>query len=206
MHSDFQSSQLKQLRDQQVRYAPRNKKIEQTEKAEQLLREVDPEKSYPFELVCFRITDFRPSSSPHQTILGKDLIHDLRLFIEDVSDAANIHTDEIVQSVYTVEDLSKRFNVSTKTISRWRQQGLVSRRFITNGRKRVGFLASSVDFFVAKHRKKIERGEKFSQLTDREKGEIVQRARRLSRMGSCPSGITRRIAKQMNRSRASQTA
>lgn len=200
MHSDFQSSQLKQLRDQQVRYAPRNKKIEQTEKAEQLLREVDPEKCYPFELICFRITDFRPSSSPHQTIVGKDLIHDLRLFIEDVSDAANIHADEIVQTVYTVDDLSKRFNVSTKTISRWRQQGLVSRRFITNGRKRVGFLASSVEFFVAKHRKKIERGEKFSQLTDREKGEIVQRARRLSRLGSCPSEITRRIAKQMNRS------
>ena len=33
------------------------------------------------------------------------------------------------------------FNVSTKTISRWRQQGLVSRRFVFDGRKRVGFLA-----------------------------------------------------------------
>ena len=43
-------------------------------------------------------------------------------------------------AVLTVEELSKLFKVSTKTISRWRQQGLVSRRFVFDGRKRVGFL------------------------------------------------------------------
>ncbi len=51
----------------------------------------------------------------------------------------------------TVEELSQLFKVSTKTISRWRQQGLVSRRFVFDGRKRVGFLKSSVDTFVARN-------------------------------------------------------
>ncbi len=36
---------------------------------------------------------------------------------------------------------------------RWRQQGLVSRRFMFDGRKRVGFLQSSVDRFVAAQRR-----------------------------------------------------
>ena len=55
-------------------------------------------------------------------ILGEDLFHDLRLFIEDVTDAANVDVKDVGQRVYSVDELSKHFNVSTKTISRWRQQ------------------------------------------------------------------------------------
>ena len=200
MHSEYRSQILKQLRDQQVRYAPREKKLEQVANAEDLLHEIDVEKTYPYELLCFRVTGYRPESTPHLTIAGEDLSHDLRLFIEDVSDAADIRVEEVGQPVYTVDDLSKMFNVSTKTISRWRQQGLVSRRFLFNGRKRVGFLQRSVDRFVTHNRERVKRGERFSQLTDQERGEIVQRARRLARAGGSPSEVTRRIAKQMTRS------
>ena len=129
-----------------------------------------------------------------------DVQHDLRLFIEDVSDAAALDVSEVGQRVYSVDELSKRFSVSTKTISRWRQQGLLSRRFVVKGRKRVGFLESSVEYFVANNSDRIKRGERFSQLSDREKGEIVQQARRLARTGSCPSEVTRRVAKSMGRS------
>ena len=200
MHSEYRSQILKQLRDQQVRYAPREKKLEQVANAEDLLHEIDVEKTYPYELLCFRVTGYRPESTPHLTIAGEDLAHDLRLFIEDVSDAADVRVEEVGQPVYTVDDLSKMFNVSTKTISRWRQQGLVSRRFLFNGRKRVGFLQRSVDRFVTHNRERVKRGERFSQLTDQERGEIVQRARRLARAGGSPSEVTRRIAKQMTRS------
>ena len=83
---------------------------------------------------------------------GSDAGHDLRLFVEDLSDAADVPADGAGERVLTVEELSKLFKVSTKTISRWRQQGLVSRRFVFDGRKRVGFLKSSVDQFVAQER------------------------------------------------------
>ncbi len=86
--------------------------------------------------------------------------------------------EEFGQPVHTVEDLSKMFNVSTKTISRWRQQGLVSRKFIFDGgRKRVGFLHTSVDQFVKRNRDKVKRGERFSQLSEGDKDEIIDRAR-----------------------------
>ncbi len=200
MHSEYRSPILKQLRDQQVRYAPREKKLEQVRNAEALLVEVSVDKTYPYEFLCYRITGYRPPAVPHLNVAGEDLQHDLRLFIEDVSDAADIHVEEVGQPVYTVDDLSRMFNVATKTISRWRQQGLVSRRFLFNGRKRVGFLQQSVDRFVTNNRERVRRGERFSQLTDQERGEIVQRARRLARAGGTPSEVTRRIAKQMSRS------
>ena len=83
MHADYRCPVMKQLRDQQARYAPRSKKLEQVEQAEQLLQEISPEKCYPYELLCFRITGFRPEAVPHVTMAGEDVQHDLRLFIEE---------------------------------------------------------------------------------------------------------------------------
>ena len=38
MHTDYKSTILRQLRDQQVRFAPREKKLEQANRAEKLLK------------------------------------------------------------------------------------------------------------------------------------------------------------------------
>ncbi|MFV1963817.1 MAG: sigma-70 family RNA polymerase sigma factor [Pirellulaceae bacterium] len=200
MHSAYRNPILQQLRDQQVRFAPREKKVEQINRAEQLLGEIEPSKTYSYEYLCFRITDYRPDVAPHSTMTGSEARHDLRLFVEDVSDAADIPVEDAGEPVHTVEELSRLFRVSTKTISRWRQRGLVSRRFIFDGRKRVGFLRSSVERFVAKNRDRVKRGERFSQLTPPERDDIIERARRLAQAGGCPSEIARRIAKQVGRS------
>ena len=201
MHTEYKCDSIRELRDQQVRFAPREKKIEQVDCAEKLLAELDINKDYNFEFVTFKITGFRPEKSTIIKINGADLRRDLHCLIEDLSESANISAKDIPQPVHTVDELSKMFNVSTKTISRWRQQGLVSRKFIFDGgRKRVGFLHSSVDQFVKKNRDKVKRGERFSQLTKNDKDEIIDRARRLARAGGCPAEVTRRIAKSMSRS------
>lgn len=200
MHRDYISSSLRELCDQQVRYAPREKKVEQANRAERLLGELDPKRTYTYEYLCYRITDFRPESHRTAKMSGDEASHDLRLFVEDVSDAANLPADAAGEKVLTVEELSKQFKVSTKTISRWRQQGLVSRRFMFDGRKRVGFLQSSVDRFVKSNEVRVTRGGRFSQLTDEERSNIIERARRLARAGGQPAEVTRRIAERTGRS------
>ncbi|ADB17229.1 RNA polymerase, sigma 32 subunit, RpoH [Pirellula staleyi DSM 6068] len=201
MNSGYLNSTIEELRDQQVRFAPRDKKLEQISRAERLLQELDKSRSYSYEYLCFRITDYRPEAAPAATMSGQAAIHDLRLFVEDMSDSANIHVEDAGEPVHTVEDLTKMFNVSSKTIARWREQGLVSRRFVFDGRrKRVGFLRSSVERFVNQNEERVRRGEKFSQLTDDEKVEIVERARRLVQAGGCPSEVARRVARHVNRS------
>jgi RNA polymerase primary sigma factor len=201
MHTSYRSDTIKQLRDQQVRFAPRGRQLEQVERAERLLEEIDPAKTYSYEYLCFRITDYRPETLPPITMSGEAARHDVRLFLEDVSDAADVHVDDVAEPVHTVEDLSRLFSVSTKTVARWRDQGLVSRRFIfDNGRKRVGFLQSSVDHFVARNRKRVHRGQRFSQLSTQERREIIDHARRLAQAGAGQSEVARRLASQMNRS------
>jgi len=200
MHADYLNPVIRQLRDQQVRFAPREKKLDQANRAERLLNELDPSRTYTYEYLCYRITDFRPESYPGMKLSGDEARHDLRLFVEDVSDAADLPADSAGERVLTVEELSKLFQVSTKTISRWRQQGLVSRRFLFDGRKRVGFLQSSVDRFVKGNEDRVSRGSRFSQLTEDERDAIIERARRLAQVGGCPADVTRRVAERMGRS------
>ncbi len=201
MHTEYKIDTIRELRDQLVRFTPRDKKIEQIDRAEKLLREIDSKRTYNYEFVCFRVTSHRPQDAPVISISADDVRHDLHCLIEDMSESADIRIEDVGQPVHTVEDLSKMFNVSTKTIARWRQHGLVSRRLIFDGgRKRVGFLQNSVDQFVKSNRVKVLRGERFSQLSDQERDEIIERGRRLVQAGGCPAEVTRRIAEHMNRS------
>jgi RNA polymerase primary sigma factor/RNA polymerase sigma factor len=104
------------------------------------------------------------------------------------------------EQVLSIEDLARRFNVSTKTISRWRDHGLVAQRFDIEGRRRVGFLASAVEQFIRRNPVRIERGSRFSQLSAEEHDKIIAWARRLALAGACPADVHRRIAQRLGRS------
>src|ERR1051325_2422690 len=118
MHTEYVSPILRQLRDQQVRFAPREKKLEQVNRAEKLLSELEKARTYTYEYLCYRITDYRPESFPNLKLSGNEAWPDLRLFVEDLSDAANVEAEAAGERVLTVDELSKLFKVSTKTISR----------------------------------------------------------------------------------------
>ena len=200
MHKDYLNPAIRQLRDQQVRFAPREKRMEQASQAETLLSELDPKRTYPYGYICFRITNYRPESYPDLKLTGQEAGHDLRLFVEDVSGSAGVEARSAGESVLTIEQLAEKFNVSTKTISRWRRQGLVSRRFVMEGRKRIGFLQSSVDRFVERNSDRVRRGAGFSQLTDDERETIIERARRLALAGGRPADVTKRLSRKTGRS------
>ncbi len=200
MHQDYRIGLIRELRDQQVRFAPRTRRLEQAERAERLLADLDLEREYPYEFIYFRVTDFRPDESARKMIRGEDAAHDLRLFVEDITDSLNLKVEEAKEPVHTVDELSRMFNVSTKTISRWRDQGLVSRRFVYEGRKRVGFLHSSVERFVARNRDRVKRGERFSQLSNDERMDIIERARRIAATGAKLSEVSRQVAAGLGRS------
>lgn len=200
MHTDYVNPAIRQLRDQQARFAPRDKKLEQVDSAEKLLTELESGRTYTYEYLCYRITKFRPDANLDMKMTGREASHDLRLLIEDLSDAANVPANDAGEPVLTVDELSRQFQVSTKTISRWRRQGLVSRRFVFDGRKRVGFLKSSVERFVQRNQERVRRGAQFSQLTDEERNGIIDRARRLARAGGCPAEVTKRLSRFSGRS------
>ena len=67
----------------------------------------------------------------------------------------------------------------------------------------MGYLRSLVDRFLAANRERVEKGSRFSQLSDIEKEDILRRAKRLSRVGNGTlTEISRRIARRLGRSAA----
>jgi RNA polymerase primary sigma factor len=200
MQRTYHCPVLRDLCDQQIRFAPTDQRLQQVEVAERLISEIDPQKIYTYEYICFRITGYRPDAFARTQISGEDLLHDLHLFVEDLSDATEQKVENIGEQVLTVEELAKQFNVSTKTIARWRELGLVSRRLVFDGRKRVGFLRSSVDRFVKNNQERVVRGSRFSQLSDEQRQDIIDRARRMAAAGGGQSEIARRLAKRSGRS------
>jgi len=137
--SDYRNPALRQLKEQQVRYAPVEKQLEQLDRIETLLSEVDAGRRFPYQYVCFRITEFRPTSYPHLIINGDDLEHDLQLFIHDLAAIVPpVPVEELSEPVWTLEQLSENLKVSTKTLNRWRAKGLTTRWVLNEGRRKVG--------------------------------------------------------------------
>ena len=193
---------MRQLKDQQVRFAPVERRLDQLNRAERFLTEVEPGKDYPYQYVCFRITGFRPESHPDLIIAGRDLEHDLELFIKDLADTVPaVPAEAVPEPVLTLEQVSKDLKVSTKTITRWRDRGLVCRKILRNGRRTVGIRQSLLQRFLTRNQEQVEKGSRFSQLTDAERLEILRRAKRMARVAPGRfTEICRRIAKKMGRS------
>ncbi|MDR1052543.1 MAG: sigma-70 family RNA polymerase sigma factor [Planctomycetaceae bacterium] len=200
MNHNYQINVIRELRDQQVRYAPREKKIDQSRRAELLYRETSENNDPTYTHVCMGITEFKTEMYPDLVLNAKQLRHDLLLLVDDLYDSANVAVEEAGEKVWTIEELTSKFKVASKTISRWRKQGLVSRKFIFGRKKRVGFLQSSLDHFMANDPDRIKRGEKFSQLTAEEKELIIKLARRFSNSQLSPTEVAKRIARYMKRS------
>ena len=193
---------MRQLADQLVRFAPPARRLQNLANAEALLRDLDAEKRYPYQFVCFRITDYRPESLGDRVVTGADLEHDLFLLIDGLSRVSPaVPVGSVAEPVLTLEEMSRQLNVSTKTLSRWRHRGMPSRRIVQKGRCQIGFLPSVVNRFLSLNQERVERSRKFSLLSELEREEILRRARRLSRItGGSLTEVSRRIARRLGRS------
>jgi RNA polymerase sigma factor (sigma-70 family) len=183
-------------------FTPQDVRLVQVNAAEELLHTIDPNKAYPIEFIVFRITGYHPKSLSEEMLAGLSVQHDLGLLIEQTSNTLDVRTESIGEPVLSIDDVTERFDVTSKTIQRWRRKGLPARRFVfPDGKRRVGFLLGSVERFFSGHREQVARGTNFSQVDDGEREQIVRRARRLAvQCRCCSREIARRVARKLNRS------
>jgi RNA polymerase primary sigma factor len=187
----------------QLSFSPHDTRAAQVQSAEELLHLIDPARAYPLDFVIYKITGYHPKRVNEDLLTGLALQHDLGILIEQVSGTLEVHADAIAEPVLAIDDVTEKFNVTSKTIQRWRRKGLPARRFIfADGKRRVGFLLSSVDRFFRTHREQVDDSTaNFSLVSDEERQEMLRRARRLAIEGRCSvSEISRRVGRRMNRS------
>jgi len=172
----------------QLRFTPENKRRAQLDAAEELYAVIEPDKEYPFEFVCFRITGFHPTGlGADEIIKGDELLDDLRIFFSRLSSRLAHPVTEQDQKIYTIEELAKTLEVSTKTIYRWRERGLLARKFIFyDGKRRLGFSQSTVDKFLKANPDLVTMAKGFSRLTDEQKQQIINQAAKLAAETNLP--------------------
>lgn len=165
----------------QLNLSPRRLRMDQLNGVELLLEIVEEDKAYPFEFVCFKITGYHKRGADiSASIPGKALISDLVTLAEVISRKANLAVTELDEPFLTHQEVADQLNVSTKTIRRWRNRGLLGLRLVfDDGVNRLAFCKSTVDRFVIKNEDLVKKGAAFKQLTDNEKKSITDRAREL---------------------------
>ncbi len=186
----------------QMAFTPIAMRDRQLAAAEELAITIDPAKAYPPDYIVFTLTGYDPKLRETDMFTGLALQHDLGLLVEQVSETLKQKTSDRAEPVLSIDDLTEKFNVTSKTIQRWRKKGLCSRRFIfPDGKLRVGFRLNVVEKFLMTHRAAVERGANFSQVDDAERGQILIRARELAvNCKCCMNEISRRLARKFNRS------
>src|SRR5436305_1982368 len=189
--SEFRQPELKELTEQlagtdkRKSLVPVAKRRAQFERAGQLLGEIDAAKNYPYPFVCYRVTGFRSAAYAELLIPGGDLRHDLKALIERLDRSLPaLPIEQAAEPLLTLAQVSKLLKVSAKTVRRWKaSHDLVGRRVLVNGRRHLGFPEAAVARFVAAHRGQVDRGGRFSHLSESEKGEVLTHARMLARAG-----------------------
>jgi RNA polymerase sigma factor (sigma-70 family) len=200
MMAKFRIDSLGELA-RQMAFTPVEVRQTQVAAAEELLHTVEPLKAYPVDFVLYRITGYRRKTVSADMLAGSALQHDLGLLIELVTDTLDLTVATMAEPVLSIDDVTEKFNVASKTIQRWRRRGLPARRFVfPDGKRRIGFLLSSVERFIAANGQQVASTANVSQVSGLELNKIVRRARALVERGCGVDEITRRIGRKMNRS------
>ncbi len=186
----------------QLRFTPEKKRRPQLKAAQELLEGIEARTEYPFDFVFYRITGFYSKGPLHsEPMLGSDLAEDLRIFISKLSGQLAERVSEQGEKVYSIDELAEAFDISTKTVHRWRKRGLTALKFIfDDGHKRFGFLQSSVDKFVEANRELVASARGFNRLDDEQKQRVIRQAASLaSKTDMSRHQIIERIAAETGR-------
>ncbi len=184
----------------ELTFTPRSTRLQQLNAAEELLHSIQPSKGYPLDYVIFRITGYHPRQVADGLLTGMALQHDLGLLIERISRGLNLTVAGASQPVLDIDSVARQFNVTAKTIQRWRRKGLAARIFVfADGKSRVGFTLGSVEHFITQHREAAVQV-CAAAPSDQQLSAMRRQAERLTGSGWWPAEIARRVGKHFGRS------
>lgn len=165
----------------QLRYAPAEKRIAQMNAAESLIADIDPRQNYPEDFVVYRVTGYRPRSEGESTMLvGEALLPDLINLVQRLSDSLELPPDFEGREPIPITETAEKLNISTKTVQRYRKQGLVCHYVVfPDDVKRLVCFEDALKRFVARHEQRLERAQRFTRVGEGIEADMVADARQL---------------------------
>lgn len=188
----------------QLAYAPEETRSRQMLAAESLIADLDASRNYPHDFVVYRVTGFRPESAEEPvTLVGEALQADLATLVQHLSDELTLRESDRPGGAIPLEELAQRWNVSTKTIQRYRRQGLMCHTItFADGERRLGCFAREVERFERLRAQQVSAAGSYSRLSREARAEIVANAAELNRAGEASlNRVAERLAPSVQRAR-----
>ena len=177
----YRHAQFAELARQLLRYSPRARKLQQLSRLREFACSLQPDRAYPYDYVCYQLTRFKPDDAPHAVFDGKTLLADLMALHHELSDALDLPAEWAGEPVLTLDEVRRTYDVSLKTVRRWRGRGLVAYRFVFgDGRKLTAVRQSDLEDFVEAHPETIARTGAYSYIAGPERRAVIARAFELS--------------------------
>ena len=186
----------------QLRYAPIDTRQRQMDAAEDLVNDIDPTLQYPASFVVFRVTSYRPSLNEDPVIAGDALRTDLVTFIQRLSSSIAYSAEAAGRVAMSLDDVAAALGVSRKSVSRYRQRGLVCHEVVdANDVARLVCFEDALERFREREGDRLARAGSFSRMDEAESESILERARVLRKTrGWAVQRIAQRLAGEFNRS------
>ena len=196
----FRCPEIAQLRHE-LTLSPLRHRLRQIAGIGRTIELIDPKREYPYSFVCFQITGYRPRGTEDVLLDGKNLIEDMIDLVDALTVESPIPAAAIDERLYDLEALVRRFNVSAKTLSRWRKRGLVGCWYgFGEAGSKLAFSSRAVRRFVARNLDLVRRGSSFKLMRKDEKARIIDRARELVATERCSlHTVTLRLAEETGR-------
>jgi len=169
--------------------------------AEALWALVEPQTTYPEDWIAARITGFRPDVAEPELIAGEALLADLGAFVERLSVRAEYRTEELAGWL-TVNEVCQRWNITKRSLERYKRSGLMTRRAKRGDRRTVLlYNPASVEAFEKKNPDVLAKAGAFSRMSEADRLRIERRAERYARLFKCSRyAAAKRIAPVVGRS------
>lgn len=186
----------------ELTFTPPERRRLHLENAEQLYWQIDEDRTYPIDFVVFRVTGYRPEDVDDTLLPGAALKRDLLTLVEQTSATLDDRTTQYDPPAIGIDALAERLRVTAKTLSRYRRDGLFSRKLVfPDGRRRVAFCPDSIERFLDARPGKLDKASRFTRIDDDTRHAILMRARRVrQRVDVSPHRIARHLAKKFSRS------
>ena len=144
---EYKSPQIKKLRQYCVERLTQEQVFTVLDRLESLVFDLDNPNANPL-LFGEPLID-RSSSQPEDAAL-ESVKQEVLSLVEDLSDDADLSVSQRPEEFLSIDEVSQMYHVSTKTVSRWRKQGLPSRRILFGKRKRVAISQKALERFAQK--------------------------------------------------------
>ncbi|MFI4898327.1 MAG: sigma factor-like helix-turn-helix DNA-binding protein [Phycisphaerales bacterium JB059] len=185
----------------QLRFAPRAALDRHIASAERLAREIEADQLYPEDWFVFRLTGYRAEIETPASFVGAALLGDLSALVERLSLAAGHSAEDAGPDALEIPVLCERWNVSRKTVERYRRRGLIARRVTKGKTQRLVFPLANVETFERRERERVDRASAFSRIDDALSDRMYARAARYrSSRGYSLNEAAARLAQRFDRS------